>query len=76
MSHVICNRRKLLLGCEGAFLTLLAFCRKMLYLCISRGAGRDGLPLFISISGLLSGKKYLFPMKKQVMEVINALLAF
>lgn len=69
MSHVICNRRKLLFGCEGAFLTLLAFCRKMLYLCISRGADHGGLPLFIGISGLFSGKKSLFPVKKQVMEV-------
>lgn len=41
----------------------------MLYLCLCKGAGRGGLPQFIGVSGLFSGKKSLFPVKKQVVEV-------
>lgn len=40
----------------------------MLYLCLSRGAGHGGLPLFIGVFGLFSDKKCLFLLKKQVME--------
>ena len=61
---------------DSAVLTLLAFRRKMLYLCFCKGADRKDLPLFIGIFGLLYDKKSLFLVKKQVVEVINALLAF
>ena len=50
-------------------LTLLAFRRKMLYLCLSRGAGHSGLPLFVGLFGALQGKKRPFCAKMQVVEV-------
>ena len=40
-------------------LTLLAFRRKMSYLCLSRGAGHRGLPLFLGFSACLRAKSAL-----------------
>lgn len=39
-----------------AFLTLFVFGRKISYLCLSRGAGRRGLPLFVGVRGRISGE--------------------
>ena len=41
---------------EDRFLTLLAFGRKIQYLCISTGAGRSGLPLIRGLCRSVSGE--------------------